>query len=67
MHQGLAQFWPSTSVQNQGCSVTDILGKLGKTEQPDDDIKIRSRAICLPALSTEDRHSYCQRAKVVPL
>ena len=20
MHRGLAQFWPSTSVQNQGCS-----------------------------------------------
>ena len=33
-------------------SVTNVLGKLGKAEQPDDDIKIGSLAICLPALST---------------
>ena len=33
-------------------SVTNVLGKLGKAETPDDNIKIRSLAICLPALST---------------
>ena len=48
-------------------SVTNVLGKLGKAEQPDDDIIIRSRAICLQALFTEDLNTYCQRAKVVPI